>query len=225
MKTPTPLLLCSFVLLAACAGEPQDPAAPASPPAAAGQAAGAESLAPADAFMARLAEHCGQAFAGRIVTDVPPAEGEDPFAGKALVMHVRECSADELKVPFHVGDDHSRTWVITRTDTGLRLKHDHRHADGSPDAVTLYGGDTDGAGTAVRQSFPVDAESVEMFGREGLKASIQNTWAMEIEPGQRFLYELSRPGGRLFQVEFDLSQPVDTPPAPWGHEDSDPAGS
>ncbi len=157
--------------------------------------------------------------------DGPPAEGEDPFAGKPLVMHVRECSADELKVPFHVGDDHSRTWVITRTNTGLRLKHDHRHADGSPDAVTMYGGDTDGAGTAVRQSFPVDAESVEMFGREGLKASIQNTWAMEIEPGQRFLYELSRPGGRLFRVEFDLSEPVELPPAPWGHEDSDATGS
>ena len=138
--------------------------------------------------------------------------------GKALVMHVRECSPGEIKVPFHVGDDHSRTWVITRTDTGLRLKHDHRHADGSPDAVTMYGGDTDGDGTAVRQSFPVDAEWVAMFGREGLKASIQTAWAMEIEPGQRFLYELSRPGGRLFQVEFDLSQPVEPPPAPWGHE-------
>lgn len=221
MKTKTPLLLCSFVLLAACAGEPQAPVAPASSPA----TSAPEAPAPADAFMARLAEHCGEAFAGRIVADEPPPEGDDPFAGKPLVMHVRECSAAELKVPFHVGDDHSRTWVITRTDTGLRLKHDHRHADGSPDAVTMYGGDTDGDGTAVRQSFPVDAESVAMFGREGLKASIQNTWAMEIEPGQRFLYELSRPGGRLFQVEFDLSEPVELPPAPWGHEDSDATGS
>ena len=225
MKTQIPILLCSFVLLAACAGEPQAPAAPASAPAADPAAPAPEALAPADAFMARLAEHCGEAFAGRIVADEPPPEGDDPFAGKPLVMHVRECTAAELKVPFHVGDDHSRTWVITRTDTGLRLKHDHRHADGSPDAVTMYGGDTDGAGTAVRQSFPVDAESVAMFGREGLKASIQNTWAMEIEPGQRFLYELSRPGGRLFQVEFDLSEPVELPPAPWGHEDSDATGS
>ena len=39
------------------------------------------------------------------------------------------------------------------------------------------------------------------------------------QPGQRFLYELSRPGGRLFQVEFDLSQPVALPPAPWGATD------
>ena len=42
---------------------------------------------------------------------------------------------------------------------------------------------------------------------------------MEIEPGSRFLYELSRPGGRLFQVEFDLATPVATPPAPWGATD------
>ena len=140
MKTPTPLLLSSFVLLAACAGEPQAPATPATPAstrAAEAPAAATETLAPADAFMARLAQHCGEAFAGRIITDEPPPQGEDPFAGKPLVMHVRECTAGELRVPFHVGDDHSRTWVITRTDTGLRLKHDHRHEDGSSDAVTM----------------------------------------------------------------------------------------
>ena len=50
-----------------------------------------------------------------------------------------------------------------------------------------------------------------MFEREGLTASVTNTWAMEIEPGKRFLYELSRPGGRLFQVEIDLAAPVDIP--------------
>ena len=101
---------------------------------------------------------------------------------------------------------------------GLRLKHDHRHADGSPDPVTMYGGESRSAGTAVRQEFPVDAESVALFEREGLEASVTNTWAMEIEPGKRFLYELSRPGGRLFQVEFDLANPVDLPPAPWGSD-------
>jgi hypothetical protein len=99
----------------------------------------------------------------------------------------------------------------------LRLKHDHRHQDGSHDAVTMYGGDTAQPGSELRQEFPVDAESIAMFEREGLTASVTNTWAMEIEPGQRFLYELSRPGGRLFQVEFDLTKPVAVPPTPWGH--------
>jgi hypothetical protein len=173
--------------------------------------------APADQFLARIAEHCGQAFAGRVVADRPPP-AQDPFAGKALIMHVRHCDDRGLEIPFHVGDDRSRTWVLTRTAEGLRLKHDHRHQDGSHDAVTMYGGDTKAPGTATRQELPVDAESIAMFEREGLAASVTNVWAMEIEPGKRFLYELSRPGGRLFQVEFDLSAPVEPPPAPWGHE-------
>jgi hypothetical protein len=166
--------------------------------------------------MEALRQHCGQAYAGRVVTNVP-AEPNDPFDGKALVMHVRECAADEIKVPFHVGDDHSRTWVITRTDTGLRLKHDHRHQDGSEDSLTQYGGDTASEGTARRQEFPVDQFSIDMFNAQDRAVSTTNTWAIEIEPRKRYLYELSRPGGRLLQVEFDLRNPVAIPPTPWGH--------
>lgn len=173
---------------------------------------------PANAFMARLAQHCGEAFAGRVLVDAPPQDN-DAFGDRDLIMHVRECSADEIKVPFHVGDDHSRTWVITRTGQGLRLKHDHRHEDGSDHTVTWYGGDTATVGTATRQEFPVDQESIDLFEREGLDASTVNVWAIEIEPGTRYLYELARPTGRLFQVEFDLTRPVDTPPTPWGHPD------
>jgi hypothetical protein len=130
-------------------------------------------------------------------------------------MHVRECGRYEIRVPFHVGSDRSRTWVVTRTDSGLRLKHDHRHADGTPDVLTMYGGDTRDAGTAIRQEFPADAESKALFEREGLTASIGNVWAVEIEPGVRYVYELARPG-RLFRVEFDLTRPVTPPPPPWG---------
>ena len=180
--------------------------------------AGVSSPAAPDAFLAALAQHCGKAYAGRITANQPASTAPDPFEGKALVMHVRGCDAptQEIRVPFHVGDDHSRTWVLTRTAAGLRLKHDHRHEDGSPDAVTMYGGDTTDAGTAQRQAFPVDAESVAMFQREGLAASVTNTWAMELVPAKTFVYELSRPNGRLFRVEFDLTTPVALPPAPWG---------
>jgi hypothetical protein len=171
----------------------------------------------ADAFLARLAEHCGQAFAGRIVANDPP-NPDDPFVGKALVMHVRECREREIRIPFHVGDDRSRTWVFTRTPEGLRLKHDHRHEDGSDDDVTMYGGDTAAEGTPQRQEFPVDAESRTLFERHGLTPSVQNTWAVEIEPHERFVYELARPG-RLFRVEFDLTRQVPPPPAPWGARD------
>src|SRR3546814_18784636 len=85
-----------------------------------------------------------------------------------------------------------------------------------PYATLFRSGDTGAPGSAVRQEVPGDAESIALFEREGSEASVTNTWAMEVEPGERFLYELSRPGGRLFQVEFDLSRPVDLQPPPWG---------
>ena len=196
----------TFVLLALA----QAPAQAVLPPT-------ASSAAP-DAFLAALSSLCGKAYAGRIVANEPaaaPGAPPDPFEGKALVMHVRECAPGEIRVPFHVGDDHSRTWVITRTDVGLRLKHDHRHEDGSPDALTMYGGDTAAPGTAVRQEFPVDAASKTLFELHGLRASMTNVWAIELEPGRRYVYELARPG-RLFRVEFDLTKPIALPPPPWG---------
>lgn len=199
--------LMGVMILAGCGGgsAPARSDAPAAAPAP-----------PADAFMARLAQHCGQAFAGRVIANEPPP-ANDAFAGRELIMHVRECREGELKVPFHVGDDRSRTWVITRTATGVRLKHDHRHEDGTPDDNTMYGGESTSPGTEVRQEFPVDQESIDNFAKRGNAGSQTNTWAMEIEPGSRFLYELARPSGRLFKVEFDLTKPVETPPAPWGH--------
>lgn len=179
---------------------------------------GATGAAPADVFLSRVARYCGQAFEGRVVANEPRPVRPDAFEGRRLVMHVRDCDdpARELRIPFHVGDDRSRTWVLTRTRNGLRLKHDHRHADGSPDAVTMYGGETADAGTAGRQAFPVDAGSVALFRKEGLDASVRNVWAVEIAPSERFVYELGRPDGRLFRVEFDLAVPVAPPPAPWG---------
>jgi hypothetical protein len=173
--------------------------------------------APQRDFFADLSSLCGKAFAGRITS--PPAAADADFAGKTMVMHVRECSADTIRVPFHVADDHSRTWVITRigTDggTGLRLKHDHRHKDGSEDKVTQYGGDSTTLPGAARQLFPADAFTKELLIREGNVAGAANVWAVEVMPGRTFAYELRRPN-RFFRVEFDLSTPVAAPPAPWG---------
>ncbi len=143
------------------------------------------------------------------------------MAGQRLVMHVRDCSADTIRIPFHVGENRSRTWVISRTAGGLRLKHDHRHEDGSEDQLTQYGGDTvdegvelDGGGTS-RQQFPADQFSKDMFVRLGSAQSVPNIWAVEIAPGRMFVYELRRPG-RSFRAEFDLSRRVAPPPPPWG---------
>jgi hypothetical protein len=165
-----------------------------------------------DRFFARLSALCGKAFEGRVAS--PPVEADSAFAGKQLVMHVRGCTADEIRIPFHVGEDRSRTWVVTRTAAGLRLKHDHRHEDGSEDKLTQYGGDTAGEGTEERQEFPADAYSKALFVRENIPASTANVWAMEAGTGL-FAYELRRPG-RYFRVEFDPGRPIAAPLPPWG---------
>jgi len=165
-------------------------------------------------FFDQIKAYCGQSFAGKLVKS---NDSDKDMLSKALVMHVRECTDTELKVPFHVGDDRSRTWVISKTAQGLRLKHDHRHQDGSSDKITMYGGDTDAPGTETRQAFPADQHSKTMFAANNMNASSGNTWFVEIEPGKVYRYGLKREG-REFEVEFDLTKPVATPPTPWGHQ-------
>lgn len=167
---------------------------------------------PADLFFDNIAALCGQAFAGEIAEST--AATDTTFAGHELVMHVRECEDNVLYVPFHVGENRSRTWIITRTEDGLQLKHDHRHEDGTDEELTMYGGDTADPGTANVQEFIVDQETIDM-----LPATATNVWTVEIHPGESFHYALRREGtDRRFRVVFDITQPIDPPPAPWGWE-------
>jgi len=146
-----------------------------------------------------------------VVRDTPTPP-DSPYAGVPLVMHVRECSSDEVRIPFHVGEDRSRTWVVTRLPQGFRLKHHHLHQDGSPDEVHLYGGDAMEGGTAEWQEFPADAFTAEL-----VPVAAANVWTMEVVPGELFAYALRREGTeRAFRVEFDLTRTVAEPPPPWG---------
>ena len=179
--------------LAACSSEP------AAVPEAAPEATNTQ-----DVFFANLSALCGQTFEGEVATEDPL---DADFMGQRLVMTVTDCTDDQVRIPFHVGEDRSRIWVVPRPADGLRLKHDHRHADGTEDTVTQYGGDTADAGTETRQEFPVDQFSIDMFTREDMTVSNTNVWAMEVHPGRQFAYELRREN-RHFRVEFDLSEPV-----------------
>lgn len=169
-----------------------------------------------DAFFDAISEHCGNAYRGTVTVD--NADG-DTFANETLIMHVRRCNETQLQIPFHVGEDASRTWLITKTGSGLSLKHDHRHSDGTEDVLTQYGGHTVDAGWAQVQSFPADQYSKELFVENAIPQSVGNTWQMYIYPDQ-FTYRLIRQG-REFRVDFDLTEPVEAPPAPWGYEDTE----
>jgi hypothetical protein len=160
-------------------------------------------------FWANLQQLCGNAYEGELVT---APEGDATFAGQRLVMHVSHCDVATVRIPFHVGENRSRTWVISRTEEGLRLKHDHRHEDGTDEQVTLYGGDTADEGTAQRQEFPADE-----FTAVIVAAARTNVWTLEVVPGERFVYALRREGtDRRFRIEFDTTSPVEAPPPPWG---------
>lgn len=160
-------------------------------------------------FWESVQELCGQAFEGTLVESVPP---DDSFESQRIVMHVRTCEPGVIRIPFFVGEDRSRTWVLTTTSVGLRLKHDHRHEDGTEDEVTQYGGDTEGRGLATAQDFHADAYTAEL-----VPTAATNIWTLEHRPGELFAYGLRREGtDRRFRVEFDLTRPIDTPPPPWG---------
>jgi hypothetical protein len=171
------------------------------------------SIASHDAYFNNLRAHCGKAFEGKVVVDTPKSAG---FDGR-LIMHLRQCSDSQLQIPFHVGDDHSRTWLLSKTGSGLSLKHDHRNKDGSYDESTMYGGHTLDAGWPTVQSFPADQYSKELFSRLGNPQSNSNIWQMYIYP-TTFSYRMIREG-REFRVDFDLTRPVAIPTAPWGYKD------
>lgn len=157
-----------------------------------------------DLFFGQLKTLCGKSFEGRVVTTDP---ADKDFAGKRLVMRVASCSDEEVRIPFAVGEDRSRTWVITRQRPDvLRLKHDHRHEDGKEDVLSQYGGDAVVMGRPGRQEFPADSFSKALFLEKGNPASVDNVWALEISR-EVFVYELRRPN-RHFRVEFDLTKPL-----------------
>ncbi|WP_031571976.1 hypothetical protein [Rheinheimera texasensis] len=176
------------------------------------QAKAINATASGTALLQALQPYCGKAFAGKLITN---AAEDAAMAGQMLVVHVANCRAGEVRMPFHVGEDRSRTWVLRELPQGLQLKHDHRHQDGSHDELTMYGGLSSDAAGALTVRFPADAYSKLMFQALGRTAAPANVWSFTLEPGQQLIYRLSRPG-REFAVAFDLSRPVPLPPPAWG---------
>ena len=150
-------------------------------------------------FFENVKKLCGERFEG--VTEFP----EDPthdFAGKKLVMHVETCTDNEIRIPFRVGEDKSRTWILTLSDKGLLLKHDHRHADGTPDEVTMYGGWA-AEGDGSRQRFAADAETAKL-----IPEAATNVWTLEFDAAAgRFIYALERNAAPRYKAVFSRSNP------------------
>lgn len=142
----------------------------------------------------------GKSFYGKAIY-LPDTTKANDFWGKVLSFKVIRNNKSELKLPFNVGENKTRTWVLTKTKAGIRLKHDHRHTDGSPDSITNYGGDSDPKiGTALSQYFPADE-----FTSNLIPAAKTNRWIMEFSPDKKkFYYILERNNELRFKAEFNL---------------------
>ena len=211
------LIAAAAMMTASCASAPKTP----------------NEMSPArDSFWSSVSALCGQTLHGKMVSN----EAVDAdMAGRPMRMTVASCADSEIRIPFHVGPlkeggkwDTSRTWVLRKTAKGIQLKHDHRHEDGTPDAVTNYGGEWDGKSFGTRFdglmtiAFPVDDESIANFRQNGLDKSVTNIWSVSVRAADimprnqngavmtpvanspKFSYELNRTGenARHFKVEF-----------------------
>lgn len=161
--------------------------------------------APDVAFLDNLSSLCGGTYSGSMVSD---QSVDADWAEAALVVGPVSCDAGVVRMPLAVGEDTSRTWVVSRGEEGLEFRHEHVEPDGSPSAVTQYGGYARGDGTATRQAFPADELTRENFIENDIPESVPNVWTLTFEDGV-LGYALARPAtetavARDFRAEFDI---------------------
>ena len=160
-------------------------------------------------FWTRLQTLCGHAYAGRLVQG---NVGDSTMRNAPLVIHALSCTRTETRVALQVGTDRSRVWVLTRGDSTLQLRHEHRLENGTAEEITNYGGVTRTPGSPRKQEFHTDSYTARL-----IPAAQSNVWTVEIEPGRRLVYALHRVGtSRRVRLEFALDSAVRAPPPPWG---------
>ena len=171
-----------------------------------------EPITASDAWFGALSQHCGNAYAGKLTYE---PEGDDMLTGtETLIVHFRECSDSLIKAPFHIELEdaqdwnRSRTWIFTKHADNLELRHDHRNPDGTDDEVTMYGGFSRDEGTAIRHEFKSEPRSLE--------SGVFRGWRIEVVPGVRYTYGTIQDTTWTWRIDFDLSTPIEAPPAPWG---------
>jgi len=139
---------------------------------------------PRDQYMATLKGLCGARFEGGLTYAI---DSKNPYAGQKMSTEI-VCTDKDVRLPVLVGADRSRTWIFTRTSTGLDLRHDHRHPDNTPETVTMYGGLATDAGSALSQAFLADDITFKLF-----PGSETNIWTVSFNADSTVLtYHLDR---------------------------------
>lgn len=154
-------------------------------------------------FLNNYQDYCGQTFKGK-TTEIDLGDDHE-LDGANLIMKFESCSEEEVRIPFIVNSDSSRTWILKMTQHGLHLSHDHRYPDGTQHDHNFYGGYATGEGTAFIQYFPADHRTIEDRPQREI-----NMWAKEFDfDRESYFYRLYLRDELRFEAEFDLSEPMD----------------
>jgi hypothetical protein len=142
---------------------------------------------------------CGQPFGGRTIL----AEAADTtFEPARLYFVMEQCGTDELRMPFIVGDDDSRTWILRLGDDGLTFTHQHLREDGSEYDNSGFGGHASNDGSASFQSFP------DFRATDATPAAERRVWRLRIDrEHDLFVYYLDRGGRPAYRLVFHLGAP------------------
>jgi len=153
-------------------------------------------------FVKNLATLCGKSFNGE---QAYRSHHGESWADRKMIMHVTVCEDDRVYIPFHIDDDHSRTWMFVAEDGKLRFKHQHLHEDGTPEEGSMYGGYANDKGTAFVQHFPADEYTGQV-----IDGGAGNVWIVSIaEDLSWFSYRLDRGGEKRLEIRFDLTNPIE----------------
>jgi hypothetical protein len=199
MRTPL-LCLAMAGTLAACAPVHADAGPHAAAPAAdrPGDRPGDPAVAQR-AFFENLRALCGRTFGGRTI--LAPVT-DRTFEPARLFMVVEECERDEIRVPFIVGGDDSRTWVFQMRDDGLTFFHEHVRPDGTPHDVSGFGGHASDDGSPIFQSFP------DFWATEATPAAEHRIWRLRFDhENDLFVYYLDRGGLPAYRLVFYMGDP------------------
>jgi hypothetical protein len=153
------------------------------------------------AFISNLASLCGKSFKGE---QFYRSHHGASWADRKMVMHVTVCEDDKVYIPFHINDDHSRTWMFVAEDGKLRFKHQHLHEDGTPEEGSMYGGYANDEGTQFIQYFPADDYTGQV-----IEGGAGNVWIVTLaEDFSWYSYRLDRDGEKRLEIRFDLTKPL-----------------
>jgi hypothetical protein len=180
------------LVLAACNPAPDAPGPSPSDPLEARQA-----------FFEHMRGFCGQTFGGRTIY---AEEGDTTFEPARLYFIVEECSDDELRIPFIVGDDASRTWVLRMGEEGLTFFHEHLRPDGTEYETSGFGGHASDEGSPTFQHFP------DFRANDETPAEEHRIWRLRIDrEHDLFVYYLDRGGQPAYRLVFHLGPPSPAP--------------